>query len=160
MRMLRSYRISPEVEPSEKEEGSDREERENTSWASAIDDEIENWPVMDKTPLTDEKEMRTRVWVERRRSSQINAGRGRTPHLRRQPRFTGKWPDDRDSHPLATVRSDEYRRKAECPNEKSTTTDDYPHDEEGVPRKENTIPILPYSLLGALLPRSEGNRWS
>ena len=138
VRMVRSYRDTPEIGSSSEEEESEREENVNTSWASAIDDENENWPVMDKTPLTDEKEMRTRVWVERRLSSRINAGRGRTPHLRRQPRFTGKWPDDRDSHLMATVRSDEYGKKAESPKEKSTTTNDCPHYEEEVPREENT----------------------
>ena len=135
VRMVRSYRVSPDIGPSGIEEGS---ERENTSWASAIDDEDKNWPVMDEAPLTDEKAMRTRVWVEKRRSSRNNAGRDRTPHLRRVPRFTGKWPEDRDSHLMATVRSDEHGKKAESPKEDSTTTDDYPHDEEEEPRKEDT----------------------
>ena len=138
VRMVRSYRISPEVGPSGMKEGSEREEKETTSWASAIEDEDENWPVMDETPLTDEKAERTRIWVERRRCSRINAGRGRTPHLRRIPRFTGEWPEARDSHLMAMVRSDEVGKKENCPKEKSTTTDDYPHHEEEVPRGENT----------------------
>ena len=138
VRMVRSYRISPDVGSSEEGKDSDRDEDENTSWADAIDKEDENWPVVDEVPLTDEKEKRTRVWIEGARSSRINASRGRTPHLRRQPRFTGEWPEDRNSHEMAIVKSDRYGRKAECPKEKTTTIDDYPHDEEGVPRKENT----------------------
>ena len=137
VRMVRSYRVSPDIGPSGIKEEPDREEKEVTDWSSATSDEDENWPVMEKMPLTDEKEERTRAWVEKRRCSGINAGRGRTPHLRRQPRFTGKWPEVRDSHQLATVKSDNYGRKAECPKERSTATDDYPHDEEGQPRKED-----------------------
>ena len=59
--MVRSYRVSPDIGPSGIKEDSEREEKENTSWKSAIDDEDENWPVMDEAPLTDEKATRTRV---------------------------------------------------------------------------------------------------
>lgn len=152
VRMVRTYRISPDKESSGIEGGSGRDEKQNTDWANAIDDNEQedtdwahavddqdvDWPVMDKTPSTDEKERRTQAWIERTRSSRINAGRGRVPCLKRQPRFTGEWPEDRQSHEMAIVKSDVYGMKGKCPEKKTTTNDDYPHDEEGLPRKEKT----------------------
>ena len=152
IRMVRTYRISPDREFSGIEEDLERDERQSTEWASAVDDneqkdtdwthateeQDENWPVMDSTPLTDEKAERTRIWVEKRRSSRINAGRGQAPCLRRQPRFTGRWPEDRRSHEMAIVRSDAVGKKEKSPREETTTSDEYPQDEEDLPQKENT----------------------
>ena len=86
VRMVRTYRITPDKESSGIEEGSEREEEKNTDWADAIEDsegkntdwahaveeQDENWPAVDSIPLTDEKAERTRIWVEKKRSSRVN----------------------------------------------------------------------------------------
>lgn len=150
VRMVKTYRLSPDKESSNAMGSSDRDEEESTDWADAIEDnekedtdwahaveeQDENWPAVDSTPLSDEKAERTRIWVEKRRSSRVNAGRGQVPCLKRQPRFTGRWPEDRHSHEMAIVKRDDQGRKEECPLRKTTTEDDCPRDEEDLPQKE------------------------
>jgi hypothetical protein len=146
VRMLRTSKVEPNKEPSGTKEDT-LEESDNDSWASAIEDENKNWPVKENSPTTDEKNKRIQGWtltthdaitVDRRRSSRNNAGRGRTPQLRRKPRFTGKWPEDRESRPMATARSEAFRMKSESPKHETTTSDECLHYEEEEPREEDT----------------------
>jgi hypothetical protein len=137
VRMVRTYRKSPDKESSGIKGDSGRDEKKEYRLGAV--------PSTNKTRIgllwiRHHQQMKgnrePKHGSREQRSSRINAGRGRIPCLKRQPRFTGEWPEDRRSHEMAIVRSDVYGMKEKCLEKKTTTDDDYPHDEEGLPRKE------------------------
>ena len=78
-------------EPDELEEPTDEKEI-----SEELEKRIQDW----------RKDARGTVAVGQRRDNMRNTRGGRTPHLRRMtPRYTGEWPNEHKSRPVAMARS-------------------------------------------------------